>query len=322
MGHQRARIEISLDEEVEHPLLFVEGARVGPDEPPFLEEEGLEDGAEIPLLRMGEQDQCATASEVTGGRCDQLGSTDGVEGGVEAPAVAELGEGGAELSRRQSAIGSHAGCLSTPPGIRLGHHDGGVGEESAQQEDVQQTHRARAEDEAGERQALDGEPVETGSIDASQDTRGRLEENRSFGGELGRQAAGREFYRRGGDTDLWTEAPGVELVLAEQIAAGLGARPAEAAPTAGEMVRGGHPVADGEVARTLADREDLADHLVTEDGSGVTAAGDLVEIGAAQSAREQPDDELTGFGRRLGAFLEDDAWTGLRDDHLHRDRGG
>ena len=62
------------------------------------------------------------------------------------------------------------------------------------------------------------------------------------------------------------------------------------------MVRGDDSLTGRKAVHTAADHLDRTDNLVAENTLGMGAAGDLVQIGAAQAAAVEPQENLAGLG--------------------------
>ena len=77
----------------------------------------------------------------------------------------------------------------------------------------------------------------------------------------------------------------------------------------------GDPIAQGEAAGPGPDLDDLADHLVAEDGRGARAGRhDLRDIRATESATADADQKLTGADGRPGPRLHAEPALVAEDD--------
>jgi hypothetical protein len=102
------------------------------------------------------------------------------------------------------------------------------------------------------------------------------------------------------------------------------AGPAEVVGGAGLDGVDRHPVADGHPGRLVAHRDDDAGELVAEDQRALAvgradraAAVVVLEVGAADAARGDLDDDVRGAGRRVGHVLQPEVLHVVEDGSLH-----
>src|SRR5262249_2825639 len=103
----------------------------------------------------------------------------------------------------------------------------------------------------------------------------------------------------GWNADEFGEPAGIEIGFLERPAHGLAGATAVMAFAAWDVMRSNHTVARGEAPRPVADLDDVADHLVTEDGRW--AGGRVHKLGdvrAAKPAAAQAEQQLTRAGLR------------------------
>lgn len=189
-----------------------------------------------------------------------------------------------------------------PLGRRFRHHDLHFRKNRSQDERVELTHGAGAEDERSGRTPLRG-VSQAGSIHSPKDTCRRLEKDGRLVGDF-------VGYRSGGarscgllNEDQLAEPARIEAVETETLALGLGARATQAAAATRDVVWGYDPLADSECGAGTGFLDD-PDHLVTEYRSDVGSLFDLVEIGPAEPAHGHSKEELAWAGVGDGARLE------------------
>ncbi len=216
-----------------------------------------------------------------------------------------------------------------PVFARVDDHDPDGRAERPQNEQMKQAHAAAAQDHreprpfSGRRFAGSGSPIERGedraAAQAPQDAGGRLEEDgvevvQGFGEPSRRRREGTTA-----DQDLPGETAGLEEVLPEGRALGLGTAHAVVAHPAGRMMRHDETVGRRERRDSRADGLDLADDFVAEHGAGRRCAcRQFEQVGAAEAAPAQAQDELPGGRHGVGELLEPRLAEGVDRHRLHR----
>src|SRR5439155_3459545 len=149
-------------------------------------------------------------------------------------------------------------------------------------------------------------------------TRDRLDERRGLVADVGRQLERRLGDVGGGHADQLGEASRIQMTLLEGAAHRLAAAPAVVALAARDVVGRDHAVADAESMHAGARLDDVTDQLVTEDRRGLGLwSHDLCDVGAAQAAAAQAQQQLAGADRRPWPVLGRDAALATEDGGLH-----
>jgi Tfp pilus assembly protein PilZ len=277
---------------------------------------------------MGEEHGRATRAQGGQGGLGERAAADAIEDCVGTPAVLAVchRSGEQRLSRSDGVVRAEGPGEPAAVLARVDDHDPNRRIERPQNEEMEQAHAAAAQNRGepppahlrGAGRSRGGEQ-ERALAQAPEDTgRGLEEESVEVVEGIGQPASGR-CEGAGADQNLPGEAPGHEQVLAEGRTLGLrAARAVEALPAGGVV---GHDEAIGrrQAADLLADRKDLTHDLVPEHDSGRRRTGrQFEEIGAAEPAPAQAQDELVGSRQRVGEVAQARPAAVVDGDGLHR----
>lgn len=312
MAHQSRWLEPFLAQEPPDRRLFGEAAGVGADQTLLVLEEVVErEAGRLAGASVREEDRRPSGPQGRE-RCGGEGAAaDAVEDGIGAAPVrtgrARCGQESVAGSGR--LVRSELECQAPAVLAGIDDDDADDGVEGPQDEEVEQPHAAATEDGchpslrlAASAYRLRRRRLEHCALaHAAQDAGGRFEEE---GIEI-TEAVGKPARRRGEgarpDDHPLGEPAGNEEVLAKGRTLGFGAAPAVEATAARRMVRHDQAIAGGKGVDLRSGRDDLADDFVAQYRPGGRAAGrQLEQIGAAQAAPPQLQDQLSWSRLRVG----------------------
>src|SRR5262249_34160494 len=145
-----------------------------------------------------------------------------------------------------------------------------------------------------------------------------LDDPSRFAAHVRRQPEGRLGDVRGGHANELGEPSGIEVALLERAAHRLAATPTVVALAARHVVRGHDTVAADDVVHAGPDLDDVADHLVTEDGGRLgVRRDDLGDVGAAETAPAQAQQQLTRADRWPRPVFGHNPAVAPEDGRLH-----
>ena len=328
VAHQTRGTEPAVAQELPDGSLLRESPGVGAHQALLVLEEIVErEACRLSRPAMGEEHGRSSWPECGQSSCGEGAAADTVEHRVGAsPILTAAARGGEELRAGQGrCVGSELD--RQPPAVfaRVDHYDVDLRAEGAQHEEVEEAHAAAAEDRghpplAPARAAWGrADRREDGALaQAPEDAGRRLEKDRVEILQTVRNPARGRGEGACPDQYPAREAAGFEEILAECRALSLRAAGAVEAGAAGGVMGNDHPVAGRETGDSRADREHFAHDFVSEHRTGRSRAGrQLEEIGAAESAPPQAQDELAGARNRSGSFAEPRLAVLIDRDDVH-----
>lgn len=309
VAHQARRPQPARAQELPDRRLLAESAGIGAHQALLVLEEVVErEVGAFTVAAVSEQHRGSARAESGQSGTGERAAADAVEDGVGAAAVA------ARASRRVEhrgtgvggGVGSELERQGAPVGAQIHDDDPCGGAEGTQDEQMQESHAASAQNDRDPRTG----PAhvvrarrrgQRTLLETAQDAGCGLEEERIQVVETVGKAprSGADGARP--DDDARGKSAGREEVLAEGGALGLGAGAAVATVATGGMMGYGKPVAGDEVGDAGTDRGDFADNLVAEHRAGLDGGvRQLEEVGAAESAPAQTQQQLAPSGSGVG----------------------
>jgi hypothetical protein len=298
MADEPGGAERSRGEELEDASLLAEAPGVGADQALLVLEQVVElEAGRAAAGGVGEENRGAARTQGADRGRGERGAADAVEDGVDRERGEPRGVG------REGGVGAELERQRPPVVARIDDRDFAAGRDGAHHEEMEEPHAAAAEDQRPGLPRERERGVEPRALDATEHARRRLEPEGVELAEPRRQRVRRAGGGRGVDPDLFGEPARLEAVDPELGALGLRPGEAEAARSAGQVVRHHDARSDGE-ARAAA-RDDLAHHLVPEHRpERHRPAGELPEVGAAEAAGEGAEDDLAVAGKGGRALFE------------------